>query len=500
MPYLYDANEIREREAYTINKVGVPSLVLMERAALSMLPYVKDMSKVSKILIVCGTGNNGADGLALGRLLLERNIPFVICYPGEEERATEENKIQLQILRNLGADFVKDIPFTPFSVIVDALFGIGLNREITGKYKNIIETMNEKAKFDRSPILSADIPSGLQADTGEILGVSVEATATINFGYAKKGCYIQDGPKVSGMLVTKKIGIFSETKTMPKTFYYEDQELKNLLGNRSPYGNKGTFGKVLCICGSDEMGGAALLASKAALKSGAGMVKVISSERNRDIILKSFPEVMFSAPAEDEILKSLDWCNVCILGPGLGQSEESLKLVRFVTKNCRQPLILDADGINLISEDHAEILSRKAKGLITIMTPHPGEYARYFKERIDLKNYKKPEIVKQHALEEGIILVAKDSHTIVSDGDKIYVNVSGNDALATAGSGDVLTGFIASMLCSIKKPFEGAALGVFLHGLSGEEATKLKGSKHAVIASDIITGMEEVLREHLNEE
>lgn len=490
MLYLYKANEIREREKDTIYRVGLPSLVLMERAALSMMPFLKELKEGAKILLACGTGNNGGDGLALARLLWERGYNVTICYPGKEERASSENRTQLNIIRELAIPILPSIPDEHYAVIVDCLFGIGLNRDIEEPYLSVIEDINEKCKLYKTVVLSADIPSGLNSDTGKIMGVCVKATGTISFGYGKIGCYIADGPKYSGHVAVRKIGILPGDFPKAKAYLYTPEDLKDILSKRPVYGNKGTFGKVLCICGSDTMGGAALLAAKAALKSGAGMVKILSSERNRDFILQSLPEAMFGFCTEEEILKSLDWCTSCVIGPGLSQEEESERVVRYTLKNCSSPVVVDADAINILQNDHEPIVCRKDKGYVSVLTPHPGEFSKYFNESIRHKRYKDPEIIKERAAKEGVILVAKDARTIVSDGNRIYVNQSGNDAMATAGSGDVLAGIIGSMLGVMSDPMDAVTTAVFLHGLGGERAALDKGNRYSVVASNIIKGME----------
>ncbi len=492
---LYRESEIREREMDTIQRFGLPSLVLMERAALSMMPFLRELNERSKILIVCGTGNNGGDGLALARLLYEKKRKVTVCYPGSEERATKENRTQLAFVRSLEIPIIKEIPFEHYDAIVDCLLGIGLSRDIEGVYREIIESINEKAKLDGSVILSADIPSGIHADTGEVMGIAVKATGTVCFGFAKLGCYIGDGPKYCGHIVVRNIGIISDHFPKVNAFTYKPEELASVMTSRDPYGNKGTFGKVLCICGSEDVGGAAILSAKAALKSGAGMVKVLSSEKNRDILLKALPEAMFGVPSEIELLKSIDWCSVCIIGPGISLSEKAGEMVRFVLKNCDVPVIVDADAITLLAEHHECIAARHAKGYLTILTPHPGEFSRYFGESIKHKRYKDPCVVMERAEKEGIILVSKDHRTLVSDGKRLYVNTTGSDAMATAGSGDVLTGVIASQLCVHSDPFDAVAAGVFLHGLGGDRAALDKGNHFSVTASNIITGMEFVLKD-----
>ena len=493
MQYIVTSEEMKFYDDSTIKKVGIPSLVLMERAAVVtadiILRYAK---KASKVIVYAGTGNNGGDGLAIGRILSQNGLEVTFYLPGDESRASSETAKQLAIIRNLGFSILSKLPKAEYDIVIDSLFGTGLSREITGLYAKAVKDINER-KAKGALVVSVDIPSGINADTGQILGCCVEADITVAFEYGKAGHYFYPGREKTGKIFVKNIGIASQflTEKKPSYFSFGKEEMKQLLPKRDPSGNKATFGKVLLIAGSINMAGAAILCGRSIMRCGAGMVKIITPSANRGIIQKSLPEALLytygKAPNERQIAESLEWADVIVIGPGLSKSENAKLLLGKVLEQGKLPMVIDADGLNLIAENDSlrqAVINYEKKKII--MTPHPGEFVRL--ADISMEKYKDAprENVIKMAREYGCIVVGKDAATLVAapESETVYMNLTGNDGMATAGSGDVLSGVIGGLLTQIS-PFEAACLGTCLHGIAGENAAKRK-SRRGMIASDLV--------------
>lgn len=494
--------QMKAAEANTINNIGIPSLLLMEQAAVS----VKDMimsSGQSCVLCVCGNGNNGADGFAIARMLYFSGVSVIVCEVGDGTNCSEENLTQKKILENLSIPIEKDIHKAledpTVDCIVDAMFGIGLNRPLSEEYVEIINHMNEVCERHDITIIAVDIPSGLHADKGIPMPGAVIADTTVTFGYPKIGMLINEGSFYSGKIYAEDIGV----KKNPSEPIYalERDDMKNY-PKRNPLGHKGTFGKVTCIAGSSDMPGAALLCTKAVLKSGAGMVRLVSAPENKELLMHEFPEAMFASYesfSEAELSSYFEWSDVVAFGCGLTTKEYSVKLAEYVINMCEKPLLIDADGLNILAQHMDWLLNRKNKGLVTILTPHPMELKRLLGEVDEDIVIPDMELCKHFAKEYGVILVAKSAKTIITDGDTVYINESGTDALATAGSGDVLTGILAGVLagCFVNSSMDilkMTAYGVFIHGLTGRYASNTMGD-YCVTASDIITELPNVFKE-----
>ncbi len=493
MQYAVDSNEMKAYDSDTIQKIGIPSMVLMERAALATVEVIMQCyPKLSNVLVVAGTGNNGGDGLAVARLLGLREIPVTIMIAGQEEKLSAETKQQATILRNLGFSFSENVFEQKYDLIVDALFGIGLSREITGEYAAIINQMN-LARDHGAKICAIDIPSGISADNGQVMGTAVYADITATFAFAKKGHLLYSGKEHTGQLFIKDIGITNHAFTeisAPKAFFIEKQDIKELLPKRKPDGNKGTFGKVLLFAGSYDMSGASILCGNSILRTGAGMLKIITPNCNREIIQNSFPEAMLMTysemPNKEELRSSLEWADVVVAGPGISTNKSAYEILNYLLEHASQKMILDADALNLVAV-HEELMHLAAKQDNLVITPHPGEFIRLAHIRMEDYQSNKEKEISELAKKLNCTVVAKDTVTLVFEQtvNQYYMNTSGNDGMATAGSGDVLTGIIGGLLAQGLKPFEAAYLGVYLHGLCGMEASAKTG-KYGVIASDLI--------------
>ncbi|MBE5874232.1 MAG: NAD(P)H-hydrate dehydratase [Lachnospiraceae bacterium] len=482
MKYVVTAEEMRQYDKNTIEKIGLPGMVLMERAAIAAFELVW-MRKPENVLIIAGMGNNGGDGLALARLLSERGIQTCVWCVGDKDRASDQWKQQYEILQNYSVDFCNEAPIKEYSIIVDALFGVGLSREITGIYENAVSYINTRRSFK----MSLDVPSGICSDTGKILGCAVKADCTVTFGFLKRGMLLYPGCEYAGEIHVADIGIGSASffGKEPDMFCYEEAA-EELLPERIPSGNKGTFGKLLLIAGSVNMAGAAILAAKSAYRVGAGMVKVLSPQENREIIQRSIPDAMYGT--YEDLEASLAWADILAIGPGLSMSPKAKEVLARVITDSKLPLILDADALNILAADKQmqHQLSEQGKaGRAIILTPHMGELSRLLSLQItDLKE--KPwEYGMKLAKELHSTVVVKDARSFICmDGYPVCINTKGNSGMAVAGSGDVLCGIIAGLLAQKADCFKAASAGVYLHGITGDKVALTRGV-HGMMASDI---------------
>lgn len=513
MQYLVTSDEMKKYDTFTINEMGIPEEVLMERAALFSVELVLEQGKkIGKkpeeltVLLVCGVGNNGGDGLAAARLLLDHKCRVDVYLVGDQNRETPQRKRQRLILEKYDVVPSPIFPEKEYDVIIDALFGIGLGREITGEYLCAIENINRRKAWT----LALDVPSGVDASNGKIWGNAVKADMTAAFAYAKRGLYFYPGAFCAGEVRVGDIGIGEKSfaQSPPEMYFLEDSPAF-LLPGRSPAGNKGTFGKVLCIAGSAEMAGAAILCQRAAFRMGAGMVKAVTAEENREILLQTVPEAMiltYKSEAEKDRDKekewwqqfrdSLLWADCILAGPGLGKKEMARKMLEVVLEHSGQPLVLDADALNLLAEDcHLQELLQKSiqeKNRTVVMTPHVGELARLLSRNIAEVKEDFVKAARTAAEKYDCVMVCKDARTIVCKKEgAMYLNRTGNSGMATAGSGDVLAGMTAALYAAGDRGMENAVLGVYLHGWAGDRAAEKMGEA-AVMASDIIEALSEI--------
>lgn len=494
MEYLVSAEEMRRCDSNTIEKFHVPAVVLMERAALGIVDTIKkcNSEKKQKVLIVAGTGNNGADGIAAGRMLMQEGFQVTFFLAGEKEKFSELLKLQVAIVEAYGGKICTSFPEKEYDIIVDALFGIGLTRELKGTFKEIVQRINGKEAWK----ISVDMPSGVHTDTGEILGEAVRADVTVTFAYRKLGTALFPGCEYAGEVYVQQIGITEDgfEGKVPKVFFHEE-EPATLLPARGKAGNKGSFGKVLVIAGSNEMCGACLLSAEAALRTGCGMVRIITPKENKAVLAERLPEAISDVYETEEELKGqlqkgCEWADCILIGPGCGKGDETVEKLEFVLKKSDKPVVIDADGLNVISENFGLYNSLKKsiieKKRTVILTPHIGEFARLSKKTIpEIKASFIREAVN-FAEECGCVLVCKDARTVVcKEGETVYLNLSGNSGMATAGSGDVLAGMITGLLAQHMTAFEAAVSGVYLHGTAGDMAV-LDRNEYTLVAGDLI--------------
>lgn len=495
MKYLVTSEEMKRYDNNTIEKIGIPGMVLMERAALKVMELIREVNEARNttdtgVLIMAGMGNNGGDGLALARLLAEQGYQVTVWCVGETSKSSLQWQQQREILRNFPVKISSNVPQSEYDILVDALFGVGLSREVTGSFLEAIRYFNQLPGYK----IAVDIPSGLDADTGSVLGDAVKADVTVTFGFCKRGLVLYPGCEYAGKVITAEIGIgeqsfFWENPTM---FYY-DEPMKDLMPKRIQNGNKGTFGKVLAIAGSMNMAGAAILAAKAAYRTGAGMVKVITPPENRVVIQETLPEALLGTM--EDLETSLEWADVVLIGPGMGKGEDAYFCLHSILQKKEIPILIDADGLNLLAEHkELETLLSERTGE-TILTPHVGEFSRLTGETIPVLKTDLAAFGKQWSEKLNAVIVLKDARTFICKGENpICVNLRGNSGMATAGSGDVLAGIIAGLWAQKKDAYEVACVGVSLHAAAGDEAAKRIG-EYGLMAGDIIESIGWVIGE-----
>ncbi len=489
MEYLVTADEMKQYDSNTIEIIGIPGMVLMERAALEAFRLIEecfaDVEPCRKrVRILAGVGNNGGDGLALARMLCEAGYAVTVETVGNPERASEQWKQQNEILKHFPIRTGSKRDGLEYTIMVDALFGVGLSRNVEGEYAEAVERFNQAKAFK----LALDVPSGIHSDTGKVLGCAVKAHMTVTFGFCKRGLMFCPGNTYAGEVVTVPMGITERSfcGREPEMFFYKEP-IRELMPKRDSGGNKGTFGKVLLVAGSAKMPGAAVLAAKAAYRSGAGMVKVITPSENRSILLSNVPEALYGT-AED-LQESMRWADVIAVGPGIGRSSEALQSLEQIIYESDLPLVIDADGLNILAEQEAlqrELSKQGAGGRPIILTPHVGELSRLMKLPMgelkeDLSRYGKMLAGQLH-----VVVAAKDARTFTCrEKGAVCVNLHGNSGMATAGSGDVLTGVIVGLLAQGMDAFAAASVGVYLHARAGDLVAEERG-EHACMAGDII--------------
>ncbi|MCR5556120.1 MAG: NAD(P)H-hydrate dehydratase [Butyrivibrio sp.] len=509
MKYAVTSSEMKIYDRNTSEYFGVPSQVLMERASLKTTEHIlkwiktRNCDRKYKALVVCGVGNNGGDGACIARLLKLQGILVNICIVGDYTRCSDLLLKQLDILGKYGTktDTFSNIRDNKSSfewdIIVDAMFGIGLSRPVTGDYADAVDYINscKKDKGGDVLVVSVDIPSGINADNGLVCQKAVNADVTVTFNHAKIGQLLYPGYEYTGKLIIEDAGITNESflDKEPRAFYY-DEDIRSLLPLRKADANKGTYGKVLLMAGSENISGACILAAKALFKAGAGMVRIFTAAENAEVIKETLPEAMLEtysskSDIENKLDMLFDWSSAAVLGPGIGMSETAKYLVKKTISGYSKDLVLDADAINLVadSDELKGLLSNFARsGKRLILTPHLGEFSRLFGKSISECKLGILSFPKELAETLHCTVVCKDARTIVADSNekKIYINMSGNDGMATAGSGDVLSGVMGALLSYKLSSFMTATLGVYLHGLAGDEAAYNLG-KSAMTASDI---------------
>lgn len=482
-----NAAQMKAADQYTIQKLGVPSLELMEHAAQACVQVLEDEKfDLSHVCVVCGSGNNGGDGFAIARILQNNRYSVETFCVGNPEHYTEETQEQMHRLQECGGKITYGMPQEDsYSVIIDAVFGVGLSRKVEGRYRQVIEQMNRM----RGTKFAVDIPSGLSATTGCILGCAFKADYTVTFQLKKIGLELSQGRTMAGRVIVPDIGISTDS-------ICEDQEIvrtagkdiyRKMLPDRPEDSNKGTYGRLLVIAGSKGMAGAAYLNAHAAYMTGAGLVRIYTSSDNREILQTLLPEAIITTYEEynkEELLSLLTWADGVCIGSGLGMSRLSEKILKTVIEYVKVPCLIDADGLNLLAENN-NYLNQMAERRFVI-TPHMKEMSRLTGTPVEELKADRIQILKDFISRYRITCVLKDSRTLIASEEKgIRMNLTGNSAMAKAGSGDVLAGVISGWMVQGKEAEDAAELGTYIHGLSGDLAKFEKGV-YSVMARDLI--------------
>jgi ADP-dependent NAD(P)H-hydrate dehydratase / NAD(P)H-hydrate epimerase len=485
--YIMSRESCQKVDNYAIKEIGIPSIVLMENAANEVVLRIKNIGE--KYVIFCGEGNNGGDGLAIGRKLinLDKEVIFIII--NERNKFTSDFEINLSILKNMGADIFyinreEDISTInevakEEKIVIDCIFGVGLNRDISKLCNKIIDFIN----INFNMIISVDVPSGLNVDTGEIMGNSIRAKRTYSFEVMKKGFISYKALEYLGDLEIINIGIPKEAKEInsEKTFILNREDYKKLIKLRKIYGHKSNYGKISILAGSRGFTGAAKITTNACVKAGAGLTTLITEEYVQDILSCTIIEGMTINLQESyKVIKNLEEANVIAIGPGIQEVESYMDLIRNIKNMDNKFFVIDAGALEGFSKDKEVMNKVRNKA---VFTPHPGEMARIINKPIRYVEENRMKVAKEYAKANNIVVLLKGYNTVITDGDNTYINPKGNSKMSSGGMGDSLTGIIASLIGQGNSLIEGALLGAYIHGLSGEKAGE---NKYSVIASDII--------------
>ncbi|MGB0522100.1 MAG: NAD(P)H-hydrate dehydratase [Flammeovirgaceae bacterium] len=483
---IFTAPQIRAIDAYTIAHEPIPSIDLMERASAAFVEwFVNTFTNHYSIKIFAGIGNNGGDGLAVGRILQEVHgyevAVYVVRFSNNVSPDFARNEERLSKFHNITNEL--DFPeITDQDIVIDAIFGSGLSRPIEGFTAKLIQKINES----KAQVVSIDIASGLFCNALNTDQSIIKPAVTISFQFPKLSFLLPQNEAFVGDWQVVDIGLHPQIiADTPTPFEYVDEEfVYPLVQKRSKYAHKGTFGHVLIIAGSYGKIGAALLAGKAALRNGAGLVSVHLPKCGYEMMQTAVPEIMCSIDADPKYiseLPDLSKYKAIAIGPGIDKEDQTKKVLKLLIEEANSPLVLDADALNLLAENPVCLTQLPEN---SILTPHPKEFERLVGQTND--HYERLEKLQAFSKQYQVIVVLKGAHTAIAVPEgKVFFNSTGNPGMATAGSGDVLTGMIAALLGQGYAAKDAAVLGVYLHGAAGDGARDEVGEV-GVIASDII--------------
>jgi ADP-dependent NAD(P)H-hydrate dehydratase / NAD(P)H-hydrate epimerase len=501
---LATAEQMRAMDRFAMDRAGIPGLELMENAGREAASEAEDMLAASggrRVLVCCGRGNNGGDGFVASRLLLRAGVEVrtvVFSDRGGVKgdaaatlAALEESGHSVRFLSGSGG--LNDLD--PGDLIVDALLGTGIRGEVEGSAAEAIRWMNGSGV----PILSIDLPSGLDADSGRPCGVCVRAERTVTLAALKRGLVFYPGKTLAGRVRLCGIGMPPSALESAelRTFLTEASDIRARLPVRPPDGHKGTFGNVFMLAGSTGMGGAAVLASLASLRAGAGLTVLgIPQSLNQaietaalEVITRPLPQTTegsLALRAERGIVGLLKSADAAAIGPGMSRNPETADLIRRAVRRCAVPLVIDADGLNAFEGCAGRL---RGRGADTVLTPHAGELSRLSGLTVQQITADPVGTARRFAEEWAAVVVLKGAPTVIAEpSGRAAVNPTGNSGMATAGSGDVLTGLIAGLMAQGESAADAALCGVYLHGLAGDIAAA-KGNARSLIAGDLLAAI-----------
>lgn len=488
---IFNVRQIRALDAYTIEHEPIASIDLMERASVAFVKWFStkfpDLDK--KIKVFCGSGNNGGDGFAIARLLSQDHYEVTAFQleigsaksPDCQANIDRINKSRCcEIIILQAGDSMPAIDRN--TIVIDAIFGSGLSRPLEGYWVELVQYLNEQQTIR----VAIDMPSGLFADQ-PTTGISLYADFTFSFEMPKLAFLFPENDERVGEWSVGGIGLHSSFIEKENTSFYflEKKDVLPFLKMRKKYSHKGTYGHALLLAGSHGKMGAAVLAARAALRSGLGLLTIHAPNCGYSILQTAVPEAMVLADANNMMItdvrvKPKDYKTIGI-GPGMGTNQFTVNTLRRVLASCKSPVVLDADALNILSENK-DLLKKLPKD--SILTPHPKEFERLF--GATKNEFERNELQRKKAAELDCYIILKGAHTAIACPDgKCFFNSTGNPGMATGGSGDVLTGMLTGLLAQGYLPLEAALLGVYLHGLAGDLA-KMKMGEEALLAGDII--------------
>jgi len=498
-----NAAQMREADRRTTEEIGIPSLVLMENAGRQAVAAMEAMHSdlfERQVAVLCGRGNNGGDGFVIARTLLQRGIDVSVFLMGRVAEVRGDARTNLEILGRLGLTVVEvadsqawELHFSEVSdctLIVDAIFGTGLNAPVSGFIESVIADVNASG----IPVVAIDLPSGLSADSPEPIGPSIDAGLTVTLAAPKLPLVLPPAEMRAGDIVIADIGIpgdVLESVEGPRVALLTRASMRELVTPRTSDSHKGDYGRVLIVAGSRGKTGAAHLSAVGALRSGAGLVTVATPAACQPVLAAMGAEYMTEALAEradglapDEVDRLLDIArDVIAVGPGLGQAPATRAFVKQIVDRATMPLVVDADGLNAFTDDPDRLAGREGRDII--ITPHPGEMARLVGMSTDEVQSSRLEIARNFAVAHHAYVVLKGHRTLIATPDaKVFINPTGNPGMATGGTGDVLTGMIAAWLAQLLDAEAACKLAVYLHGLAGDLAEADEGEV-AMTAADV---------------
>jgi ADP-dependent NAD(P)H-hydrate dehydratase / NAD(P)H-hydrate epimerase len=505
---LASTEEMRSMDEHAIRTLGLPGRLLMENAARAVADRAAVLlaGRPGPVAVCCGSGNNGGDGYAAARLLANRGLSVTVLRVGTPGAGDAADNAQAWTKFGETVDAAAQPEraaemLHSAALIVDALFGTGLSRAVNGAAGALIAAINAAAGRSGAAVLAVDIPSGVNGDTGQVLGRAVRATHTVSLQLGKPGCYQYPGAAHAGSVEVAPISIPPHWPAGgPRTWRLTREFCAALLPARPADGHKGTFGHLLTVCGSAGMGGAALLCSRAALKTGAGLVTAGVPRVLRDRFLAAAPELMTlsaeEGPAErftpeqaPLFAEAAAARSAVALGCGLGRHEATGAFVQRLVSEVRRPLLIDADGLYPLQPRHLQ-----ARPAPTVITPHPGELERLAGLERAALAAQRLAVARRLAGEWGLVLVLKGAATVIAEPTgHAFLNATGDQGLASGGTGDVLSGIIGGLLAQGLAALPAALLGVYLHGLA-RDVQRDTLSAAAFTAGDLIAGIDPALR------
>lgn len=508
---LATAQQMRNIDREAEEVYNIPGILLMENAGIKVASHVfgEDSSCSKKICIICGKGNNGGDGFTAARHIYLKNKNVTVYLIGSCDRLkgdalvnyTIADKMGIPIKSITGRDGLHELKNDVKSsdIVVDALLGTGTRGMVSGLYMDVINIINEYSSY----VISVDIPSGVDADSGQILGAGVKANMTVTFVLPKLGLFSYPGANLAGNVVVEDISAPADLadKQDIHTWVLSCNDIGRFFPMRDRNSNKGNFGRVFIVAGSMGMMGAAAMCTLSALRCGAGLVEVgvpscIQSQL-APLVMESMVTPLcdkdgsISRLAEDDIIRSIEKSSSFAIGPGLSQGSDLLHILGRIIRESKVPGVIDADGLNLLSQNIDMLYSLNCP---LVLTPHPGEMARLIKKDAAYVQNNRIECAREFSIKYKVVTVLKGAGTVIaSPGGDVFVNATGNAGMAKGGSGDVLTGMIASLMAQGIDPFEAAKAAVYIHGLAGDISCRDKG-EYGMKAGDIIENIPYAIR------